>query len=91
NGIGVGGTANRVSRALRGLGYEVVRVANADHFNYTSTQIINRTEDLEIAQPLADLFDGSEVGQEVIEGSNVQITIIIGHNFDEKRLTERLQ
>ncbi len=91
NGVGVGGTANRVSRALRGLGYEVVRIANADHFNYTSTQIINRTEDLEIAQPLADLFDGSEVGQEVIEGSNVQITIIIGHNFDEKRLTERLQ
>ncbi|UNC93326.1 LCP family protein [Candidatus Contubernalis alkaliaceticus] len=94
NGKGVGGTANRVSRALSGLGYEVVRVANADHFNYTSTQIISRIEDLEtaeIAETLAELFEGSEVEQEIIEGHNAQITIIIGHNFDEKRLTERLQ
>lgn len=92
NGKGEGGIANRLARALRGLGYDVVKISNAEHFNYTTTRVINRTEDMEdAAQVLANLIPGSELEQEIIEEYPVQITIIIGHNFDEKELTERLR
>lgn len=91
NGKGEGGIANRMARVLKGLGYEVVRVANADHFNYTTTRVISRAEELEeAARALADLIPGSEWEQEIVEEYPVQVTIILGHNFDEKELTERL-
>lgn len=92
NGKGEGGIANRLARALRGLGYDVAKVANADHFNYTTTLIISRTEDLnDAAQNLTNLIPGSELQHEITEEYPAQITIIIGHNFDEKELTDRLQ
>jgi len=58
NGSGVTGEAKRIADALRQLGYQVIKVGNADRSDYTSNQFFVR-EDLqdEVDQIVVDIKD----------------------------------
>lgn len=82
NGRGDEVRVNMAADMLRSQGYEVVKVGNADHFDYQFSQVISRTEDVEEAKEVAIMIPGAQLLKEVKEGYPVQVTVIIGHNYN---------
>jgi anionic cell wall polymer biosynthesis LytR-Cps2A-Psr (LCP) family protein len=84
NGCGVSGLAGRVAQMLRDSGYNVVHVGNADHYNYDVTQVISRTQDINLAKDVAVLLPNAQFLKEESPGSNVYVTVIVGKNYIEE-------
>ncbi len=86
NGCGITGVAGEISEFLREHQIDVVRSENADHFQYTRTLIIQRTEN---AAGLAavvkalniELDDRSRVLIQPDSSSDVDVTLIIGGDY----------
>ena len=81
NGSGVSGLAKKVADGLTGLGYQVVKVGNADKQTYTQSQIFVKDElKGKIDKVVADIKDivkiSSVSGQ--VEDSTASARIIIG-------------
>ncbi len=82
NGSGGPGVAASVGKILQGYGYDVMRLSNADHSNYETTQIIIRDKELVARlQPIIDVLDAT-VRIEPDWDSRVDITVIVGMNFN---------
>lgn len=86
NGCGERGIANIFADYLRSNQIDVVRAENADHFNYNSTLVIQRTENLEGLKRVTDAlgFNINDRSRVLIQpGSNpdVDITLIVGKDF----------
>ena len=100
NGTAVNGLAGRTAEMLRSFGYDVISISNADHSNYESTVIIQRTGDDGMAMAFADIIHCSNIRREFYlpedndDEQDIQqyeyradFTLIIGRNFDGRYVT----
>ena len=78
NGCGTDGLAGDVARVLRELEQEVVRVDDADHHEYEQTILIDRRARPVLTRRLAERLGGLPVLLERVEGSTVDVTLILG-------------
>ncbi|MCG0275548.1 MAG: LCP family protein [Thermosediminibacteraceae bacterium] len=77
NGSGYAGIAKKVAEKLEEMGFTVVRVANADSFDYDTTTIIYPSEKREDAEKIAKVFANARMKEEKMEGEGLT-TIIVG-------------
>ena len=83
NGSGTVGLANKLADQLKNKGFQITKVGNADSFNYSETQILDRTGKASLVREIRDLIGASSSSQKVVQdSSNSDITIIIGKNFN---------
>ncbi|MCL2243271.1 MAG: LCP family protein [Treponema sp.] len=100
NGTAVSGLAGRTAEMLRSFGYDVISIGNADHSNYESTVIVQRTGDEGMAIAFADIIQCSNIRREFYvpdeneDEQSIQnykyiadFTLIIGRNFDGRYVT----
>jgi anionic cell wall polymer biosynthesis LytR-Cps2A-Psr (LCP) family protein len=101
NGTAVNGLAGRTAEMLRGLGYDIISVDNADTLDYEKTLIIDRSGDEEQVMRLAKLIRCDNIRFETPaedspeEGILLQdleynsgITLIIGKDFNGRYVTK---
>jgi hypothetical protein len=81
NGSGVSGVAAQVGQLLEDEGFQVVRIDNADNFEYQRSHVISRLEDIEPAKEVAILIPGAEFFKEPLGECPAMVTVIIGQNF----------
>lgn len=77
NGNGSSGIASKVAKELEAKGFKVVKIANADNFDYETTTIIYPKEKKDDAQKIAQLFANAQMKEE----SQLQAgltTVIVG-------------
>ncbi len=97
NGCGEAGLAAKFSDYLRSQQIDVVRSENADHFNYTTTLIIQRNEMVEYVRKVAtaldiDITDENRVIVIPDPKRDVDITLILGKDYtDIKPVAEFLK
>ncbi|TYP57584.1 LCP family protein [Thermosediminibacter litoriperuensis] len=77
NGSGYAGIARKVAQKLEEMGFTVVRVANADSFDYDTTTIIYPREKREDAEKIAKVFANARMKEEESPEENLT-TIIVG-------------
>lgn len=82
NGSGTAGLANKLAEQLKDKGFQVVKVGNADSFNYSETQILDRTGKKSLVREINTLVGSSSSQKFVQNSANSDITIIIGKNFN---------
>ena len=100
NGTTVTGLAGRTAEVLRGFGYDVISIGNADHSGYDRTMVIDRSGMEEMARNFAGIIRCSNIrfetpSQENPEGDiTVQgfeyrsdVTLIIGRDFNGRYVT----
>lgn len=81
NGNGSSGIASRIARLLEQNGFKVVRVANADSFDYETTTILYPKEKKDDAEKIAKIFTNAQMKEE----SQLQAgltTVIIGKDIN---------
>ncbi len=88
NGCGEAGLAVKFSDYLRSQQIDVVRSENADHFNYTTTMIIQRNEMVEYVRKVAaaldiDITDENRVLVIPDPNGDVDITLILGKDYTD--------
>lgn len=81
NGSGLPGIAALVRDKLKDKGFEVVRIDDAAHFNHQRSKVISRQEHMEAAKAVALVIPGADLFSEPKDGCDLQVTIIIGHNY----------
>lgn len=82
NGTSVVGLAARTAERYRSFGFDVVSVGNADRDDTENTVIINRTGNELFASRTADIIRAQRVRQDEEPQSPVDVTIILGRDFD---------
>ena len=87
NGCGTPGIAAKFSQFLREKRVDVVRSENADHFEYEKTILIQRTENLNGMQHVAealkfDIENPDQVITSVDPNLDVDLTLIIGKDYN---------
>jgi hypothetical protein len=97
NGTATPGLAGRTAELLRGFGYDIISIGNADHSDYDSTEIVDRSGHEDIVRTFADIIRCKNIRfealtPEVIElGIEIDIqnleyrsdfTLILGKDFD---------
>jgi anionic cell wall polymer biosynthesis LytR-Cps2A-Psr (LCP) family protein len=89
NGTDVSGLARRAATLLQSYGYEIVRIDNANHDEYTNSVVIDRRGKLESAVRLAGLLScGRTVTEFNADGdAAVDVTVLLGGDFDGRRCT----
>lgn len=81
NGNGSSGIASRIARVLEQNGFKVVRIANADSFDYETTTILYPKEKKDDAEKIARIFTNAQMKEE----SQLQAgltTVIIGKDIN---------
>jgi hypothetical protein len=86
NGSGRSGVAGELASYLRDGGFDVLEVANADRSDYLATLIVNRTQNAEPAQVVAQYLGTSHVIQQVGAQEMIDVTVIVGR--DARRWTQ---
>jgi anionic cell wall polymer biosynthesis LytR-Cps2A-Psr (LCP) family protein len=101
NGTGTAGLAGRTADLLRGFGYDVISIGNADHWDYGVTEIIDRSGSPEVARIFADIIRCTNIRSDTlvpeldmdlnIELQNLEyrsdFTLIIGRDFNGRYVT----
>ena len=87
NGCGTPGIAAKFSQFLREKRVDVVRSENADHFEYERTILIQRTENVNGMQHVAealkfDIKNPDQVITSVDPNLDVDLTLIIGKDYN---------
>lgn len=91
NGTASTGLASRTADLLRGFGYDVINIGNADSFDYEKTEIIDRSGYEEMAKIFADVIRCKELRFETEEDVRfdsqsleyrADFTLIIGKDFN---------
>ena len=78
NGCGTSGAGERVAMILRGAGYRVDSIGNADHFHYRDDVVVARKVGLDKAEPLGRLLGATGVIEQRRTGYPYDITIVVG-------------
>jgi len=95
NGTSVTGLAGRTADVLRGFGYDIISIGNADHASYEKTLIIDRSGNEGIARNFAGIIRCNNINFESHNGDNPEgdfgvqnleyrsdFTLIIGRDFN---------
>jgi anionic cell wall polymer biosynthesis LytR-Cps2A-Psr (LCP) family protein len=97
NGTPATGLAGRTAELLRGFGYDVISIGNADHNDYEKTEIVDRSGYEDIVKTFAEVircenirYESSDIDALEIEPDmNLQIfeyksdfTLILGRDFN---------
>ena len=93
NGTTVNGLAGRTAEVLRGFGYDIISIGNADHSGYERTMIIDRSGMEGMARDFADIIRCNNITHEANDREGPEgavqsfdyrsdFTIIIGRDFD---------
>jgi polyisoprenyl-teichoic acid--peptidoglycan teichoic acid transferase len=84
NGSGVKGIASLAASKLEDAGFIVVRIDNADHYNYAVSQVISRVPDMDAAKDIATaMIPSADMRKEEKTDTDVMVTIIIGQNYPQ--------
>lgn len=86
NGNGVYGLAAQFTDFLRSKGFDVVNSGNADHFDYPTTLVIQRSERVESSYRMAELLNisKSDTSRLVVQPDlslATDITVIVGKDY----------
>jgi polyisoprenyl-teichoic acid--peptidoglycan teichoic acid transferase len=81
NGSGVAGIASKAAQILENEGFQVVKIDNADNYEYQRSQVISRLDDIEPAREVAVLIPGAEFFKEPLPDYPAMVTVVIGKNF----------
>jgi anionic cell wall polymer biosynthesis LytR-Cps2A-Psr (LCP) family protein len=102
NGTTSNGLAGRTAELLRGFGYDVIAIGNADRNDYETTEIIDRSGYADVVQSFADIIQCKNIRHEAAlfgEGAlNIDITpqyleyksdftLIIGKDFNGRNVS----
>jgi anionic cell wall polymer biosynthesis LytR-Cps2A-Psr (LCP) family protein len=102
NGTGITGLAGRTAELLRGFGYDVISIGNADRSDYAATEIIDRSGSSEVARIFAEIIRCTNLRSEAAapEELNMDLnlglqnleyrsdfTLIIGRDFNGRYVT----
>jgi hypothetical protein len=98
NGTMVTGLAGRTAELLRGFGFDIISIGNADHSDYQSTVIIDRSGYEDRARAFGEIincrnirFDTAPEDQELEEIMSYEyradFTLILGRDFNERYVT----
>ena len=98
NGTSVNGLAGRTAEVLRGFGYDIISIANADHSNYEKTIVIDRSGLEEMVNIFAGIIrctnisfeaPDREEGVSAIQSFEYRsdFTLIIGRDFNGRYVT----
>ena len=95
NGTSVNGLAGRTAEVLRGFGYDIISISNADHAEYEKTVIIDRSGLEEMAKNFASIIRCINISFEAQNRDNPEdefaiqnieyrsdFTLIIGRDFN---------
>ncbi|MDR1900173.1 MAG: LCP family protein [Treponema sp.] len=64
NGTGINGLAGRTAELLRGFGYDVISIGNAERQDYERTEIIDRSGYEDVARTMAEIIRCTNVRSE---------------------------
>ena len=78
NGCGRSGVAEQVASHLRGCGFDVMYVGNADDFEFAETIVVDRTGDRDKALAVAAALGDVPVVDQVSSAFFVDVTVILG-------------
>ncbi len=83
NGVGVNGVAERMREYLRSKGYDVVGVGNHRSFDIEKTIIVDRIDNLAIAQQVAASLGlpHDRIRKDVRDEFHLDVSIIIGKDY----------
>ncbi|NMB34823.1 MAG: LCP family protein [Firmicutes bacterium] len=81
NGCGIAGVASTAGSVLEEQGFNVIRVDNADNFEYRRSQVISRLEQIEPAKEVAQYIPEAELFKELQSDHAAMVTVIVGKNF----------
>jgi len=81
NGSGISGLAAQTSTALQGQGFVIASTGNADHQEYTATEIRYAPGDVALANTLAASMPGATVA-EAEEPTPGTVDLVLGSNFN---------
>jgi anionic cell wall polymer biosynthesis LytR-Cps2A-Psr (LCP) family protein len=95
NGTAVNGLAGRTAELLRGFGYDVISIGNADRNDYEKTEIIDRSGYEDVVRAFGDVIKCRNIRSEtpVTDNLNLELspqnfeyrsdfTLIIGRDFN---------
>ncbi|MGD9551914.1 MAG: LCP family protein [Candidatus Caldatribacteriota bacterium] len=81
NGNQMPGIAHRVANKMKELGFNVVNIDNADHFDYQKTVIIVYRKDIKPDNYLREIFGDIEIIRKEQPNKEIDMTIIVGKNM----------
>ena len=96
NGTQRNGLASRTSQVFKSFGHEIVRVGNAEHFEYERTMVIDLSGNIQKAQKIANVINCQNVTTKIEEDKllpeegasavqdfeKIDVTVILGKDFD---------
>jgi polyisoprenyl-teichoic acid--peptidoglycan teichoic acid transferase len=82
NGTASSGLARRTSELYEDFGYEVLRFGNAESDQIEHTLVIDRRGIGETAQRVARVIEANRVVVDVVDSTDVDVTLILGRDFD---------
>ncbi|MDR0670116.1 MAG: LCP family protein [Treponema sp.] len=102
NGTNTNGLASRTAELLRGFGYDVISIGNADNHDYEVSEIVDRSGVTEAAETFGELIRCGNIRSQApyeedaemeLEFRNFEyrsdFTLIIGRDFDGRYVTGR--
>lgn len=81
NGSGGSGVAHRVAKELELQGFEIVKIGNADRFDYEKTEIIVYSKKVNLDDAFKKLFNDFEIVKENQTNTNLDLVIILGKDM----------
>lgn len=91
NGCGETGISQQVRKYLRTRGFDVVHIDNAENFEFPETVVLDRRGQNAVsdaARAVAQALGATHVILQRNDDRMVEITVIIGHDYNQLRLSE---
>ncbi|TZE82230.1 LCP family protein [Calorimonas adulescens] len=83
NGGAPPNSATEVGNMLKDYGFDVKRISNISGTEYSSTQIINRTDNTDIGKMLSEVIGDSVIINDPDPSLGVDVTVIVGKNYKQ--------
>lgn len=84
NGCGVDGAALEVANYLRSKGFDVKYIGNAPEWNYSSTLIVSRVKDTDMASRVASVLKTQKMTLIINNNTLYDVTVFIGSDYKER-------
>lgn len=81
NGNAMSGIAHRIAKDLELQGFKVVKIGNADNFDYVKTKIIVYSKEVNLDNEFKKLFNDFEIVKEYRTQTNIDLVIILGKDM----------